>query len=87
MSTQSVAVRSTPVDIVATLSLTNGQTYLLQVVGRRAVRFAEAAAAPADRGDSHLVLPGFTWAVRIGAEPLWFWCDDPAGSRAAATES
>ena len=75
MATQLQAVASAPVDLVAELSLVDGTAYLLQVVGSRSMRLAEAASAPSDRAASHEILPGDTWTVEASATPLWCWCD------------
>ena len=87
MATEWQALGGDPVDLVAALSLADGAAYLVQVVGRAAVRLAEAAAAPADRAHSHELLPGATWTVEASATPLWAWCDAPGGSAVAATEA
>lgn len=82
MATRLQAVTAAPVDLVDELSLVDGTEYLLQVVGDRAARLAEAAAAPSDRGASHLVLPGRTWTLEAAATPIWCWCDAPRPSTA-----
>ena len=88
MATRYQAVTDAPVDVVAGLALADGAEYLLQVVGRRPVRLAEGAAAPADRSHSHEVLPGQTWTVEASATPLWAWCGWPGQvSGLAVTEA
>lgn len=87
MATQVHQVTANAADLVAELALANGADHLVQVIGRRPCRLAEAAAAPADSTAGHLVLPGRTWTVTAGATPLWCWCDEPGGSRVAVTEA
>ena len=84
MATEHLAITDAPVDVVAGLSLADGGDYLLQVVGRRPVRLAEAAAAPADRSHSHEVLPGETWTIEASSTPLWAWCGSPGHESALA---
>lgn len=66
---------SAPVDLVSTLSLSGGAPILVQVIGQRPARLAEAAVAPADSESGHQLLPGATWSATVdaGANPIWCW--------------
>lgn len=87
MATQHRALDATPVDLVAGLALADGTAYLVQVVGARAARLYEGAAAPDDRAHSHELLPGDTWTVQASSTPLWAWCELPGASAVAVTEA
>lgn len=86
MATQYQAVTDAPADVVVGLALADGAEYLVQVVGREAVRLAEAAAPPPNRSHSHIVLPGQTWTVEVSG-PLWAWCFAGQASGLAVTEA
>ena len=62
---------TTPVDIVAALSLAAGD-YVLTVDGLREIRIFEGSAAPTSR-KGHLVLPGRSWYFTAGDDPIWVW--------------
>lgn len=87
MATQHIAIGRAPVDIVADLTLTSGQQYLIQPIGRCAVRLAEGALAPADPDHSHSILPGRTWTIGASSLPIWVWTDDDRGSALVVTEA
>ena len=67
-----------PVDLVGALGLTDGASYVLEVViGSPSVRLFEGgASAPTDLSYFHVILPGA--AGRIGVKPvastpIWIW--------------
>lgn len=87
MATQVQALTSAAVDLVAELSLADGTAYVVQAIGDRTVRLAEAAAAPSDPYAGHLLTPGETWSVQASATPIWAWTLEAAGGRVAVTEA
>lgn len=90
-----------PVDIKDDLSLTEGTTYTLQVVGGQAIRIAEAAdraslpddfhVVPVTRVHSSSVGPPvlFLWPIEVGDDGIWVDLYDRGGPAAqiALTEA
>ncbi len=77
MSTQSLEVsHSTPVDIVATLSLVEDTSYVLQNIGRNNIRLREVSSSPS-LGDGGFLIRGRpdheTWAFTVGSSPVYVW--------------
>ena len=80
--TRRLAVHTTPVNMNAALSLTNGSKYLVEpVAGHHPVRLWESASAPTDLSAFHTIHSGRPWGVSPGAgQGLWIWCSHSAGS-------
>ena len=82
MASQSVSIGTSPIDIVAALSLETGQPYLLEVVrgSLASARIWEGGStAPTDRSAYHAVGPGARIGIKpSAADPIWVWT--PRGS-------
>ena len=90
MATQSQAVTAVPVNLVVTMGLTLGLSYLVQHVNHRSEVVVFLAEAPAQPDPSmapphHLLgyLQGKT--VTVATDGIWVWC--PEGSEVSVTES
>lgn len=86
MATQTLALTAVAADLVAELALVDGAAYVVQAIGDRSVRLAEAAAAPSDPYAGHVLIPGATWAVEASSTPLFAWTIG-GGSAVAVTEA
>ena len=66
---------NTPVDVVSTLSLTNGTTYYIQATGIGTVQVAIQTTEPtATELDSGNVLGPADWMqLDVTTEPVWVW--------------
>ena len=56
--------------------LEDGSTYLVQAITSKAIGLFESADAPdisANASDSHVIKPPETWAIKVGADPIWMW--------------
>ena len=70
----------TPTDIVAALSLSQGERYTGQNVSNTATLFVrEATAAPAVTDRAFRVQSGGTFTLRPSGEPVWLWTDEADG--------
>ena len=75
------ALTPSAIDLVATLSLSTGDSLAVQVRGLRAAHYFEGTAAPADRSAGNEQLPG-RWAYfTVAADPIWYWCPITDGTR------
>lgn len=68
------ALTRAPVDIVAALSLSDGDSVAVQVRGPGGAHYLEGgAAAPASPDTGH-VQPDGAWAYfTVGSDPIWYW--------------
>ena len=88
--TRNVDVTAAPSNLVTVASLTEGDSYILEVVrGGGFVRLWEGAAAPTDRSYFHALAPGERIPIRPKAgEGIWLWRADPARpTRLAITDN
>ena len=87
MPSQDFDVSRTPADIVAGLSLTQGQRYTVQNVSPAATMFLRQATAAAVSDRAHRIETGGYMTIRPDGEPIWLWTDDAAGCPVIATEA
>ena len=77
MASQSVSIGTSPIDIVAALSLASDQPYTLEVVrgSSAGIRLWEGGSnAPTDRSAYHAVGPGARIGIKpSAADPIWVW--------------
>ena len=88
--TANVSVGPAPSNLVTAAGLTEGRTYIVEVVrGATFVRLWEGATAPADLSYFHSISPG----DRVPIKPttgvgVWVWSSDPeATARVVVTEN
>ena len=89
MATQTAFLEAdTPINVVSEFSLTNGKTYLLQVVGGTSVRMLEKiGSTPPDINlSAHQIRPLHTWAIMPKSESIFIW-SRYNGSAVAITET
>ena len=75
MATTSQVLSETPVDLVAELSLSDGESYSAQFVGKGQARVMAAAAAPTDprTAMAKVYADGESWVIEATTEPDWAW--------------
>ena len=70
MATQSTSLNTTPKDLIATLSLTTDETYLVQALGGNPVRLVEQDSSDSDPDVStkaFILNPLETWRIKIAS--------------------
>ena len=79
----------TPQSIEAALSLTDGQTYVLQNLSTTATLFSRnAATQPATSERAHRYEAGALFVFEAdAADASWLWTDDPAGCAVIVSEA
>ena len=78
----------TPADIVAALSLAQGERHTGQNVSNTATLFVrEATAAPAVTDRAFRVESGGQFTLRPSGEPVWLWTDEADGCAVILAEA
>ena len=75
MATTSRELSGTPLDLVAELSLADGERYSAQFVGMGKARVLAAASAPSDPRTAlaKTYEDGDSWVIEATTEPDWAW--------------
>ena len=81
MPTVTLNVTTSPTDLIAALSLTEGNEYSMQNVGNADVLFAEVATAPDEGSRDGNILGSEMWEnFEAGSTPIYVWViGDPPG--------
>ena len=74
-TTQDHTVGTTPVNLVATLTLTVGIRYNAQVAGAFPVYMREGAATPGITSQGYSFQPGEHFEVKSDGTAIWAWTD------------
>ena len=88
--TQTILVTDTPVDLVASLTLTATKSYTLEVVRSAAadVRMFEGGAVAPARNYYHSIGPADRIGITVTAgRKIWVWCANGEQAQAVVTEA
>ena len=81
MATQSQSLTATPVNIVDTLSLAQGNTYGAQFLGTALCYIQEAAAAPSDTSNASILVSNEWINLQPdGSDGIWVWTTQGFGA-------